>query len=374
MKRLATHKNGFTLVELLVVIAIIGILVGLLLPAVQAAREAARRMQCSNNLKQLSLAVLNYESTAKRFPARQSGTGYLHNFGQRMRLSVFVSLLPYMEQSALYNAIQARPGSFPWENHRDWNTQIPGLICPSDAFNPTTDARNAGAPNAKCSYAANCGDSYVGSVITPSERTSAPDSILAATRPMINRGVFGRNDYQRIAAVTDGTSNTLMFAERSVPLDLRGKGMVMVDAAGSNLTTYSPLSCRAYWAGTQYATTAAPFNQDTSPGHRWGDGTAFFAGFTTILPPNTASCLLGDPNWSSGGGHFAPGIWTPSSEHTGGVNTAFCDGSVRFMGQTIDTGNLVAVAPPGNGGSVSPYGVWGAMGSRAAGEIVSNQD
>jgi len=368
------RRTGFTLVELLVVIAIIGILVGLLLPAVQAAREAARRMQCSNNLKQLSLAALNYESASQRFPARQSGTGYLISGGQRMRLSIFVSILPYIEQNARYSNILARPNAFPWENHVDWNVQIPGLICPSDAFSATTDARGAGAPSGKCSYAANGGDNYLASVLTPAERTNLAASIMASTRPLSNRGVFGRNDYPRIGALSDGTSNTLMFAERSIPTELLGKGMVIVDAAGSNLNSYSPLSCRAYWVGNRYAATSAPFNQDTSPGHRWGDGTAFFAGFTTILPPNTASCLLGDPNWQSGGGHFAPGIWTPSSDHTGGVNVANCDGSVRFLSDSIDTGNLATVAPAFNGGALSPYGVWGAMGTKAGGEVVASQE
>lgn len=370
----ARKRSGFTLVELLVVIAIIGILVGLLLPAVQSAREAARRMQCSNNLKQLSLAVLNYESANRRLPARQSGGGYLHAGGQRMRLSIFVSILPFMEQNARYDQILAAPNSAPWADAPIWNLQVPGLLCPSDNFNPSADARNSFAPNGRCSYAVNCGDNYIASVLTPAERTDPAQSFLAATRRFSNRGVFGRLDFPSMGSITDGTSNTLMFAERSIPVDLRGKGMVMVDAAGSNLATYSPLSCRAYWIGPQYAMTAAPFTQDTSPGYRWADGVAFFAAFTTILPPNTASCLLGDPNWQSGGGHLAPGIWTPSSEHAGGVNTAYCDGSVRFINQSIDTGNLAAVAPPVNGGGFSPYGVWGALGSKSGGEVVQSQD
>lgn len=375
MRKSFGRRPGFTLVELLVVIAIIGILVGLLLPAVQAAREAARRMQCSNNLKQMSLAALNYESANRRFPARQSGAGYNHAGGHRMRLSIFVSILPYIEQNARYEAILAAPNVVPWANHVNFNLQIPGFLCPSDAFNPTTDPRGAGAPNGKSSYASNGGDGYVASVLSPAERTDALQGTLAATRPMANRGVFGRFDFQTIGSISDGTSNTLMFAERSIPTDRLGKGMVMVDAAATNLATYSPLSCRAYWFGTQYAPTAAPFTQDTSSGHRWADGVAFFANFTTILPPNTASCLLGNPNWASGGGHFGPGIWTPSSEHTGGVNAANCDGSVRFLSQSIDAGNLTMPAPASiGGGGMSPYGVWGAMGTKAGGEVVTIQD
>ena len=362
------HKKfGFTLVELLVVIAIIGILVGLLLPAVQAAREAARRMQCSNNMKQISLAALNYESTYKRFPSRQSGSGSIATGAHRLRVSIFVSLCPFYEQLALYNTIHSNPNSVPWANNVWWNTQLPGLICPSDAYNTGNDARGSGAPNGRCSYAVNGGDNYLSSVINASERTNL--TLSWQTQAMRNRGVFGRHDYPKIGEVTDGTSNTLMGAERSIPVSRVDKGMVIVDAAGSNLATYVPLSCRAYWLGTQYASSSSPFTQDTSPGYRWGDGAAFFAAFTTILPPNTAVCLLGDPNWQSGGGHYAPGIWTPTSQHTGGVTAGFCDGSVRFISDSIDAGNQSAVAPSPAAGGMSPYGVWGALGTKAAGEV-----
>lgn len=367
-------SKGFTLVELLVVIAIIGILVGLLLPAVQAAREAARRMQCSNNVKQISLAVLNYESANRKFPARQSGTGTLNVGGQRMRLSVFVTILPYIEQQALYDRIMARPAAFPWENHADWNMTLPGYICPSDSHSTTTDARGSAAPNGKCSYSVNGGDNYLASVITPAERTDAAEALAATKRPKPNRGVFGRNDYQTIGSISDGTSNTLMVAERNIPMAVLGKGMVMVDAGASNLASYVPLSCRAYWIGNQYSPSAAAFTQDTSPGHRWGEGLAFFTAFTTILPPNTALCLLGNPAWESGGGHLGPGIWTPSSEHTGGVTVSLCDGSVRFISSSIDSGNLSAVAPAYNTSSPSPYGVWGALGTKSGGEVSTLQD
>lgn len=359
-------RPAFTLVELLVVIAIIGILVGLLLPAVQAAREAARRMQCSNNLKQISLAALNYESTYKRFPARQSGTGSIATGAHRLRVSIFTALCPFYEQQALYNTILANPNSVPWDNKVWWNTQIPGLICPSDAYDASRDARGSSAPNGRCSYAVNGGDNYLNSVVSPAERTDV--ALSWQTQPMRNRGVFGRHDYPRMGDIVDGTTNTLLAAERSIPTSRVDRGMVIVDASGSNLKTYVPLSCRAFWLGNQYASSAAPFTQDTSPGCRWGDGAAFFAAFTTILPPNTAVCLLGDPNWQSGGGHYAPGIWTPTSQHVGGVQASMCDGSVRFISDSIDTGNQAAVAPAFNGGGISPYGVWGAMGTKASGE------
>ena len=363
-------RLGFTLVELLVVIAIIGILVGLLLPAVQAAREAARRMQCSNNVKQLALACHNYESTYKRFPARQCGTGYIHTGGQRLRLGAQVVLTPFYEQTALWNQVVTR-NTHPWTNNAandpQWRVTLPTLNCPSDAQNEGTDARGSNAPNGRMSYAFNSGDSYVSSVVSASERTDANLSFQA--RSMSNRGVFGRYDFVTIGALSDGTSNTALIAERSVPTGRQDKGMVVVDASGTNLATYSPLSCRTFWAGSQYAAAASPFTQDTSPGYRWGEGCAFFNGFTTILPPNTAVCLLGDPNWASGGGHYAPGIWTPTSQHTGGVTVGLADGSVRFVSDNIDTGNLTVPAPAPTAGGISPYGVWGALGSKSGGEV-----
>jgi len=142
------RRQGFTLVELLVVIAIIGILVGLLLPAVQAAREAARRMSCSNNIRQLALAVLNYESAYKRLPAGATGPcSYnpwsVHDADMNVgrfpinRYSLFVSILPMMEQNQLYTQIQDQRPFFrsTWDmqgNFTPWRTQIASLRCPSD--------------------------------------------------------------------------------------------------------------------------------------------------------------------------------------------------------------------------------------------------
>ena len=140
-------------------------------------------------------------------------------------------------------------------------------------------------------------------------------------------------------------------------------------SAGSAVGTYLPLTCRTEWGGTGYFSIANRFNSDTQAGYRWADGAAFFHAFTTILPPNTAVCLIGDANWSATGGHYGPGIWTPTSEHTGGVQCAMADGSVQFISENIDTGNLGVVAPLETGGGISPYGVWGALGTKSAGEV-----
>lgn len=370
MKKSLSPRAGFTLVELLVVIAIIGILVGLLLPAVQAAREAARRMQCSNNLKQLSLAALNYESAYQRFPSRQQGSGTIRTQNQRMRMSGFGTMLPFIEQTALWNSIQAQQRS-PWNNwYRANGGQLSFLGCPSDpGWGRDRDPNNRTWDGNVC-YAFNAGDCYArGAWHDQGERDNTN---LSIQRPTIHvRGPFGRHTYYKIGSVTDGTSNTLAFSERRIPTSQTGKGMVMWSAGDTDV--FVPLTCRALWGGAGgYNGAAVRFNADTQSGYRWADGAAFFHAFTTILPPNTAVCLIGNSDrWQATGGHYGPGIWTPTSEHTGGVNCSYVDGSVHFLSQSIDTGNLSIIPPPEVGGGPSPFGVWGALGSRTGGEVVS---
>ncbi|RMF37791.1 MAG: DUF1559 domain-containing protein [Planctomycetota bacterium] len=362
-------RSAFTLVELLVVIAIIGILVGLLLPAVQAAREAARRMQCTNNLKQLSLAALNYESAFGRFPSRQQGSGTIPSYQQRMRLSGFATMLPYLEQAPLYDLIQTTQRS-PWDNWFQSNGQtLPFLGCPSDpGFGRATDP-NGRSWDGNTSYAFCAGDNYARSAWW--ENNERNNRQVSITQPVIRaRGIFGRHNYAKMGAITDGTSNTLAFSERRIPTSETGKGMVYWTSGSPS--TFVPLLCRAQWSAGGYVNPAIRFNSDTQAGYRWADGAAFFHAFTTILPPNTAVCLLGSNQWQQTGGHYGPGIWTPTSEHTGGVNASFADGSVHFISENIDTGNLGAVAWPDVGGGPSPYGVWGALGTKAGSEVVES--
>lgn len=365
-------RAAFTLVELLVVIAIIGILVGLLLPAVQAAREAARRMQCSNSLKQLGLAVLNYESAFKALPPRKGGTstgftGTARNTSNGGRLSGFVFLLPYFEQTAMYNAIQggdpngttgytgaggptvAPGGPAAWAGWPVWNDSPSMLDCPSDGpvFNQPANIQTN-------NYAFSVGDTVV--------------NALNLNDP---RGVFGNQRFTKLGAITDGTSNTLLFSERLkanfglsnvVANQIEVTVGTATGVAGSDL---SPIVCLTTASGRYYNAGRVVKGRF---GSLWTDGQSERVCFNTVLGPNKPSCTT-DSNGNADSGANPQGLIIPaSSRHTGGVNAAMGDGSVHFISDSIDTGNL---ALPSLASGPSPYGVWGALGSKSGSETAS---
>jgi prepilin-type N-terminal cleavage/methylation domain-containing protein/prepilin-type processing-associated H-X9-DG protein len=329
-------RNGFTLIELLVSIGIIAILVALLLPAVQQARESARRAACRNHLKQLGLALHNYHDTHRVFPYRSGGPVQASE-----RWSGFVSLLPFLEQAPLSESFRqaindpALPNLYPWI---EWSVgdviptavNVEVLQCPSDIQRGSLFGR------AGNNYAFVSGDHW-GSILS--------------TNP---RGIFGRISAVRMAGIRDGTSQTLMLTEVIRPVaDYRlGDVARMVPVS-------VPSDCpNLVWNGTRYHDGQYMTWEDAKMGYRWADGAGTFTGVTTILPPNGPSCLLTDDDWDVG-------ILTPASRHPGGVNALLADGSVRFISENIDTGNLSL--PPVTTGP-SPYGVWGAMGTRNAGD------
>lgn len=340
-------RQGFTLVELLVVIAIIGILVGLLLPAVQAAREAARRMQCSNNLKQLGLSLHNYESAYKRFPAANSGTGCRNSSvcptgtTGRGRVSTHVFLLPFIEQDPLFQTIN-NPLSAPWSGNLYWSNQVQTFLCPSDLqFRPVANV-------AITNYSFCGGDA--------STLMCSVDELGDGRRCSNPRGIFGEYSFLRMAAITDGTSNTIAVSEHTTPNGPRGLGRAATVRGGALDT---PASCRATFANNQYIA-GIDLNTDVGVrGGRWGDGAALFTRFNTMLPPNGPSCMEANNHWLGG-------MYTAASRHTGGVNAALADGSVRFISQNIDAGNQ---GLPQVLAGISPYGVWGALGSKDGGEV-----
>lgn len=349
MVRQSSYR-GFTLVELLVVIAIIGVLVALLLPAVQQAREAARRMECTNNLKQLGIAMHNRHDTFGKLPPlgnfEKDG-----NWGGGRVYAWTIYILPYIEQSALYDNIQERalasnlpsPWSTtddPWQN-QNWSVDIAGFTCPSDS--PPT---NRGESPSILNYKACVGDDYHQNHFRPSQDRD-------------NRGIFQIDRHLGLSAITDGLSNTVMMGEiagSGGPRSLRG-GVAL------NMQNWNPQACSArYDAATKQLTgdVRADFRPHT--GRAW-DGRPYFVGFATMVGPNGPSC-----HWGGVDGNEHMG--TLSSFHPGGGNVGMADGSVQFITDTINTGNQAADSVQSPGG-LSDYGVWGALGSRNGGEAVS---
>lgn len=337
-------RRAFTLVELLVVIAIIGILIALLLPAVQAAREAARRAQCSNNLKQLALALHNYHDSNRSFPFRQGGT--MGSGGNEGRLSGWVSLLPYMEQGPLFQTISnvatingtSYPAWGPLPSNLDyepWQAKVAALMCPSD---PGAEA--AQNEIGRTNYTFCIGD------------TVADSTLVKNTR-----GLFGYYSACKFRDMADGTSNTVALSERAIGVDpMKLKGGV---AQGISGLETNPASCLATEGANGFYETSTT-TVDWS-GKRWCDGVPVFNAFTTVLGPNSPSCLAGSSETDAG-------IFSASSHHPGGVNAGMGDGSVRFVNDTIDTGNT---SLPAVTSGPSPYGVWGAMGTKDGGELVT---
>ncbi len=363
------EQQGFTLVELLVVIAIIGILIALLLPAVQAAREAARRMQCTNNLKQMALAVQNYHDVNNALPAARALLGncaYPYNYTNQTTAGAFgtcIFLMPYIEQQPLYDTLIAYTNSkspdgsklqSPW-GIGDSRTKFPGMdkainafLCPSDsnASLPGTDGHYAG----RLSYVVNRGDGLWNIDRHPTDESSAVAKIS-------NRGVFRVGEFPNLSSVIDGTSNTLCYSECVTATGMGGrqiKGNVIASVSSMYDGNARPTNCLALKVGTE-------LSQDASTaiwrGHRWMDGRLFYGGFNAVLPPNSPSCSYGgDSVW---------GIASVQSNHSGGVNAAMVDGSVRFISETVESG-LATDYQVATG--KSPYGVWGAMASSAGGE------
>lgn len=334
-------RLAFTLIELLVVIGIIALLMALLLPAVQMAREAARRTQCRNNFKQIGLALHGYHDVHRVFPYRQGGP---EKGGERW--SGFVSLLPQLEQPALFDAFQAaiadpaltdiRPW-YEWESNGVVATAvvIPTLQCPSDI----QDGPYEGQAGSNYSFVA--GDHW---------------SSVLSDRP---RGVFGFGSSIRLAEIADGTSQTILLSEVVHPAGDRLLGDV-----ARTVPLAWPQNCPDLtgWNGQQYAGSQYMTWFDAKMGYRWADGGATFTAVTTILPPNGPSCIENDSDWGEG-------ILTPASRHSGGVHALLGDGSVRFVSENIDAGDPMA-APVESGRS--PYGVWGSLGTRTGGEAVSS--
>lgn len=324
------RKNiGFTLVELLVVIAIIGILVGLLLPAVQAAREAARRMQCSNNMRQIMLAALNYESTYQRLPAsRISRTA--DKLGAASSISVHARLLPYMEQTQIYDLVDFRVDYNHANNLVALNTPVPTFICPSD---PATAIATANQ-GAQSNYYVNSG------TIPLWQRTTASPWI-----PQIPdwNGVFYRDSFLKLAAINDGLTNTAGISERLTGDFNQSKSSPRTDTFQPGT---SPLTADQAYADCLAVDVTDISKQGFSNiGAPWLRGYHSTTEYYHIGGPNSRSCM------------YPPGriMTAANSQHSAGVNLAMLDGSVKFVANSID------------------LNVYRAAGTRADGETIASQ-
>ncbi|NLF08449.1 MAG: DUF1559 domain-containing protein [Pirellulaceae bacterium] len=332
-------RYGFTLVELLVVITIIGILIALLLPAVQAAREAARRMSCQNNLKQMGLALQNYAVSLGAFPslgATQPQTSF----------SVHARILPYAEQQNLQDLIDFQQplmlggGGNSYVNPIQATAAqavIPLFLCPSDGREP----RFTSYVSFKPSGSASGGTNYVacsGSGTNAYYDTSFPSD-----------GVFWRNSAVRFADISDGASHTMVFSESLLGLDFDSNGPAPADPLRQMASMCSQFTLDPNGPGLSginnpdLASIVAGANHWRGcRGATWIWGREQANSFSAYMPPNTPI-----PDMAAKG----IGFFAARSNHPGGVHAAFADGSVRFIGDSI------------------PLNAWRAMSTRAGGEV-----
>ncbi|MHC5538026.1 DUF1559 family PulG-like putative transporter [Singulisphaera rosea] len=343
-----SRQRGFTLIELLVVIAIIAVLIALLLPAVQSAREAARRAQCVNNLKQLGLAAHNYISVYNTMPYQCMPTFQPGSTNaDQWSIGWYVSVLPQLEQQPLFNAVNFSQSTWAVAQTTAAYTQISAWLCPSES---QTQRLSGGYFMAN--YVGNYGGPFALSIYSG---TILPTADLAYSTYLSPVGPV------TMASITDGTSNTSLFSERLLALpnfptipagSSNSKRALYVSSVSANANT-GPASALAFAQACkntnqnstlvsgpgQYAFVAYPLH-------------LAFTSFNHVTPPNSVPCI--DPADESyfivGPGGAAP----PTSNHAGGVNIGMCDGSVKFVKDTIG------------------YQTWWALGTRNLGEVVSS--
>jgi prepilin-type N-terminal cleavage/methylation domain-containing protein/prepilin-type processing-associated H-X9-DG protein len=356
-QRRASAARGFTLIELLVVIAIIAVLIALLLPAVQSAREAARRAQCVNNLKQIALAAHNYESSQGSFPM---GNRYIDTtcyaptskacsnpcwFGH----SAFNFMLPFIEGSAQYNALNFSLVANSIQNMTGTFNKVASFICPSDYPSTPIPDVNDGALFMQGSYGMSRGTQeniYLNWASTsfPDPSAPQPNKCNAA----LGNGMFGAEDVVRIGMVTDGTSNTTFFGEmsrfRNDPPDPFNFYTFTAAFIGSDFGGKSAINAMQILPQTG----AFTYPRIGSPNDLTGTAQSKVFGVCGTGAAIPTDWLINCPQALT-----TLGEWTFRSNHLGGVNFAFGDGSVKFVKQSIGDQ------------------AYQALGTRAGGEVIS---
>jgi prepilin-type N-terminal cleavage/methylation domain-containing protein/prepilin-type processing-associated H-X9-DG protein len=340
MPRIA--RRGFTLIELLVVIAIIAVLIALLLPAVQAAREAARRMQCTNNLKQLGLALHNYETALGVLPMTLSISGTGNTVNYITGWSAQARLLPYMEGNPLFNAANLSVFKEDPPNSTIISVTVNEFICPSEVR--TQVSSHEYGLSGVVNYGMCGGDWFVwGGFNGPN-----------------NRQAFGPNRSVRLAAVTDGLSQTMFVAEVKAYQSSSNCRFTTLPSVNDPNNIPSPYA-NPFQVAPEYDNGLCVTENQAEFHTEWSDGHVHAAGFTTAWPPNKAiigrsfypnmDLDLNGKNEENGGPTFS--AINARSYHPGGVNVLLGDGSARFIKSTIDGM------------------VWRAMGTIAGAEVIS---
>ena len=343
------RRSAFTLIELLVVIAIIAVLIALLLPGVQAAREAARRMQCTNNMKQLGLAMHNYESANGCLPPQMvltySATG---SVAWKSIWGASSRVLPYLESGGIYNAINYTNKVTDIANQTAASTQIATFLCPSEVnTQPYTTTSASGVTT-----------SYGVSNYTWCEGTWYTFGGVTSTTP--TQGAIGVNLGRTFASFTDGLSNSLLGAEVKTYAPVNHDCGLPPASAPTGPAAYpdvpTVLASIAASASASGCKSVAGINGLPGGGHtRWCNGNSFYDGFTTALPPNSrspAGSTALDSDMTSededDGGPTYSAV-TSRSYHPGGVNALFGDGSVHYIKNTINWQTWRSVGTVGGG-------------------------
>ena len=346
---MSDKRRGFTLIELLVVIAIIAVLIALLLPAVQQAREAARRTQCKSHLKQLGIALHNYQDVHNTFPPNlipgglPTSSGYI-GYSQG-NWGVLAYLTPFLEQTSVYGLLNLESPTYAYggsgyeipdaNNRLAASKMIPLYLCPSDSGRKVAASYGVTEGIGPANYCANMGNG-----IDPAGTSHGS--------PYHANGVFFADSSISFRHLTDGSSNTAALTE-----SLLGEGASVSGAAtppGSEKRVYRNLELGTGITDANCAA-ATTYNQSDPRQFSWYSGEIRCASYNHYYGPNAKQydCVVNAPAEL---GYIASGWKAARSQHTGGVNLLLCDGSGRFVSDSID------------------IGIWRALGTRAGNEII----